>query len=172
MLSRSVADQVGAAKEAPRSHAYRWSSDKQPRTRPSGGSWCYEGWSAPSPKLGADIRCIASVSVSPIHKHFGCRSEDTQTHPATGRRPGIFDKPLRWRTATEIRARFSETSGAAFLTLQLVVCSNNRISMSWLGNSFNRLQYTYTGYMYPHAPEYPRKHPPPGQSDRRPSRWD
>src|ERR1700732_2936740 len=120
MLSRSVADQVGAAKEAPRSHAYRWSSDKQPRTRPSGGSWCYEGWSAPSPKLGADIRCIASVSVSPIHKHFGCRSEDTQTHPATGRRPGIFGKPLRWRTATEIRARFSETSGEA--PLQSTAC--------------------------------------------------
>jgi hypothetical protein len=46
---------------------------------PSGGSWCYEGLSAPSPKLGADSRCIASVSVSPIHKHFGCRIEDTQT---------------------------------------------------------------------------------------------
>src|SRR6266404_7556358 len=113
MLSRSVADQAGAAKEAPRSHAYRWSSDKQPRTRPSGGSWCYEGLSAPSPKLGAGSRCIASVSVSPIHTPSGCRIEDTQTHPATGRRPGIFDKPLRWRTATEIRARFSETSGEA-----------------------------------------------------------
>src|ERR1700719_851023 len=36
MLSRSVADRVGAAKEAPGSHAYRWSSDKRPRTRPSG----------------------------------------------------------------------------------------------------------------------------------------
>src|SRR6266478_9764114 len=82
MQSRSVADQAGAAKEAPRSHAYRWSSDKQPRTRPSGESWCYEGLSAPSPKLGADSRCTASVSVSPIHKHFGCRIEDTQTHPA------------------------------------------------------------------------------------------
>src|SRR4029077_14728322 len=102
--------QIGAAKEAPRSHAYRWSSDKQSRTRPSGGSWCYEGLSAPSPKLGADSRCIASVSVSPIHKHFGCRIEDTQTHSASDRRPGIFDKPLHWRTATEIRARFSETS--------------------------------------------------------------
>jgi len=41
-----------------------------------------------------------------------------------------------------------------------------------LGNAFGHLQYTYTGYMYDHAPEYPRKHPPPGQSDRRPSRWD
>src|SRR5580700_5904197 len=130
MLSRSVADRVGAAKEAPRSHAYQWSSDKQPRTRPSGGSWCYEGWSAPSPKLGADSRCIASVPVSAIHKHFGCRIEDTQTHPATGKRPDIFDKPLRWRTATEIRAGFSETSDEALLTLQIVVCLNNRISKS------------------------------------------
>jgi hypothetical protein len=108
MLSRSVADQTGAAKEAPRSHAYRWSSDKQPRTRPSGGSWCYEGSSAPSRKVGGDSRCIASVSVSPIHKHFGRRIEDTQIHPASGRRLGIFDKLLRWKTATEIRARFSE----------------------------------------------------------------
>jgi hypothetical protein len=99
MLSPSVADQAGAAKEAPRSHAYRWSSDKQPRTRPSGGSWCYEGLSAPSLKLGADGRCIANVSVSPIHKHFGSRIEDTQTHSASGRRPGIFDKLLQWRTA-------------------------------------------------------------------------
>src|SRR6516165_5656357 len=122
MRSRSVADQAGAAKEAPRSHAYRWSSDKQPRTRPSGGSWCYEGWSAPSPKLGADSQCIANVSVSPIHKHFGCYIEDTQTHPASGRRPGIFDKRLQWRTATEIRAKFSETSGEASPILQLVVC--------------------------------------------------
>jgi hypothetical protein len=78
--------------------------------------------SAPSPKLGADSRCIASVSVSPIHKRFGCRIEDTQTHPASDRRPGISDKPLHWRTATEISARFSKTSGEAPLTLQLVVC--------------------------------------------------
>src|SRR5881409_183806 len=122
MLSRSVADQAGVAKEAPRFHAYRWSSDKQPRTRPSGGSWCYEGWSAPSPKLGGDSRYIASVSVSPIHKHFGCRIEDTQTRLASGRRPGIFDNLLQWRTATEIRARFSGTRAEAPLTLQLVVC--------------------------------------------------
>src|SRR5712672_3035155 len=86
MLSRSVADQAGAAKEAPRSHAYRWSSDKQPRTRPSGGSCCYEGLSAPSPKLGADSRCIASVSVSPIHKRFWLphRGHTNPIRPATG----------------------------------------------------------------------------------------
>src|SRR6516225_1577136 len=122
MLSRSVAAQAGAAKEAPRSHAYRWSSDKQPRTRPSGGSWCYEGWSAPSPKLGADTQCIASVSVSPIHKHFGCRIEDTQTHPASGRRPSILRSLFSGELRLKIRAKFSETLGAAPLTLQLVVC--------------------------------------------------
>src|SRR5260370_23676734 len=111
MLSRSVADQTGAAKEAPRSRAYRWSSSRQPKTRPSAASLCYGGWSARSPKFGAGNRHIASVSVSPIHKHSGFRIEDTQNHPASGRRPNIFDKPLRWRTVTEIRARFSETSG-------------------------------------------------------------
>ena len=112
-----------------------------PASSPTGGSSCRRlfrqhvfpgpgekptpkrsGTVAPSPKLGADSRCIASVSVSPIHKHFGCRIEDTQTHPASGRSPGIFDKPLQWKTATEIRAKFSETSGEAPLTLQLVVC--------------------------------------------------
>src|SRR5262245_46027395 len=104
MLSRSVANQAAAAKEAPRFHAYRWSSDKQPRTRPSRGSWCCEGLSAQSPKLVADNRHIANVLVSAIHKHSGGRIEDTQTHPASGRRPDIFHKPLRWRTATESRA--------------------------------------------------------------------
>src|SRR5207302_1312004 len=109
MLSRSVADQAGAAKEAPRYHAYRWSSDKQPRTRPSGGSWCYEGLSAPSPKLGADSRCIASVSVSPIHKHFGCAS---RTHkpirpPAGGQvfLTSLFAGELRLKFAQGFRKR-------------------------------------------------------------------
>ena len=111
MLSRSVADQAGAAKEVPRSRAYRWSSSRQPKTRPSAASLCYGGWSARSPKFGAGNRHIASVSVSPIHKHSGSRIEDTQNHPASGRQPSIFDKPLRWRTVTEIRTRFSETSG-------------------------------------------------------------
>src|SRR5258705_4527148 len=122
MLSRSVADQAGAAKEAPRSHAYRWSSDKQPRTRPSGGSWCYEGLSAPSPKLGADSRCIASVSVSPIHKRFGCRIEDTQTHPASDSSQVFLTSLFTGELRLKFRARFSETSGEAPLTLQLVVC--------------------------------------------------
>src|SRR5260221_1499161 len=111
MLSHSGADQAGAAKEAPRSRVYRWSSGRQPKTRPSAASLCYEKWAARSPKLAADNRHIASGSVSPIHKHSGSRIEDTQNHPASGWRPSTFDKPLRWRTATEIRARFWETSG-------------------------------------------------------------
>src|SRR5258708_36787579 len=40
MLSHSVADQAGAAKEAPRSRVYRWSSGRQPKTRPSAASLC------------------------------------------------------------------------------------------------------------------------------------
>src|SRR6266403_4011572 len=111
MLSHSGADQAGAAKEAPRSRVYRWSSDRQPKTRPSAASLCYEKWSVRSPKFAADNRHIASGSVSPIHKHSGSRIEDTQNHPASGWRPSTFDKPLRWRSATEIRARFWETSG-------------------------------------------------------------
>src|SRR5882762_2675460 len=111
MLSHSVADQAGAAKEAPRSRVYRWSSGRQPKTRPSAASLCYEKWSVRSPKFAADNRHIASGSVSPIHKHSGSRIEDTQNHPASGWRPSTFDKPLRWRSATEIRARFWETSG-------------------------------------------------------------
>src|SRR5260370_30802536 len=111
MLSHSGADQAGAAKEAPRSRVYRWSSGRQPKTKPSAASLCYEKWSVRSPKSAADNRHIASGSVSPIHKHSGSRIEDTQNHPASGWRPSTFDKPLRWRTATEIRARFWETSG-------------------------------------------------------------
>ena len=111
MLSRSVADQAGAAKEAPRPRAYRWSSSRPPKTRPSAASLCYEGLSAQSPKFGAGNRHIANGSVSAIHKPHGLRIEDIQNHPASGRRPSIFDKPLRWRTATEIRAKFLETSG-------------------------------------------------------------
>src|SRR6266403_4683428 len=111
MLSHSGADQAGAAKEAPRSRVYRWSSDRQPKTRPSAASLCYEKWSVRSPKFAADNRHIASGSVSPIHKHSGSRIEDTQNHPASGWRPSTFDKPLRWRSATEIRARFWKTSG-------------------------------------------------------------
>src|SRR5882762_10353858 len=111
MLSHSGADQAGAAKEAPRSRVYRWSSGRQPKTRPSAASLCYEKWSVRSPKFAADNRHIASGSVSPIHKHSGSRIEDTQNHPASGWRPSTFDKPLRWRSATEIRARFWETSG-------------------------------------------------------------
>src|SRR5258705_5525760 len=111
MLSRSGADQAGAAKEAPRSRVYRWSSGRQPKTRPSAASLCYEKWSVRSPKFAADNRHIASGSVSPIHKRSGSRIEDTQNHPASGWRPSTFDKPLRWRSATEIRARFWETSG-------------------------------------------------------------
>ena len=111
MLSRSVADQAGAAKEAPRPRVYRWSSGRQPKTRPSAASLCYEKWSVRSPKFAADNRHIASGSVSPIHKHSGSRIEDTQNHPASGWRPSTFDKPLRCRSATEIRARFWETSG-------------------------------------------------------------
>src|SRR6478672_10148253 len=111
MLSRSVADQAGAATAAPRSRVYRWSSGRQPKTRPSAASLCYEGWSVRSPKFGAGNRHIASASASPIHKHSGSRIEDTQNHPASGGRPSTFDKPLRWRTATEIRARSWETSG-------------------------------------------------------------
>src|SRR6267154_2050674 len=111
MLSHSVADQAGAAKEAPRSRVYRWSSGRQPKTRPSAASLCYEKWSVRSPKFAADNRHIASGSVSPIHKHSGSRIEDTQNHPASGWRPSTFDKPLRCRSATEIRARFWETSG-------------------------------------------------------------
>src|SRR5258705_12113906 len=88
MLSHSGADQAGAAKEAPRSRVYRWSSGRQPKTRPSAASLCYEKWSVRSPKFAADNRHIAS-----------------------GWRPSTFDKPLRWRSATEIRARFWETSG-------------------------------------------------------------
>src|SRR5258708_11814031 len=111
MLSHSVADQAGAAKEAPRSRVYRWSSGRQPKTRPSAASLGYEKWSVRSPKFAADNRHIAGGSVSPIHKHSGSRIEDTQNHPASGWRPSTFDKPLRWRTATEIRARLCETSG-------------------------------------------------------------
>jgi hypothetical protein len=111
MLSRIVADQAGAATAAPRSRVYRWSSGRQPKTRPSAASLCYEGWSVRSPKFGAGNRHIASASASPIHKHSGSRIEDTQNHPASGWRPSTFDKPLRWRTATEIRARSWETSG-------------------------------------------------------------
>src|SRR6266404_5091150 len=111
MLSHSGADQAGAAKEAPRSRVYRWSSGRQPKTRPSAASLCYEKWSVRSPKFAADNRHIASGSVSPIHKHSGSRIEDTQNHPASGWRPSTFDKPLRCRSATEIRARFWETSG-------------------------------------------------------------
>src|SRR5258707_9800395 len=54
---------------------------------------------------------MPSGSVSSIHKPSGSRIEDTQNHPASGWRPSTFDKPLRWRSATEIRARFWETSG-------------------------------------------------------------
>jgi hypothetical protein len=39
------------------------------------------------------------VHLSSIHKHFGCRIEDTQTNPASGRSLGIFGNPLRWRIA-------------------------------------------------------------------------
>src|SRR4029077_20397734 len=85
MLSHSVADQAGAAKEAPRSRVYRWSSGRQPKTRPSAASLCYEGWSVRSPKFGAGNRHIASASASPIHKHSGSRIEDPQTiRPAAG----------------------------------------------------------------------------------------
>jgi hypothetical protein len=111
MLSRSVADQAGAAKEAPRPRVYRWSSSRQPKTRSSAASLCYEGLSARSPKFGAGNRHIANGSVSAVHKPHGFRIEDIQNHPASGRRPSIFDKPLRWRTATKIRAKFLETSG-------------------------------------------------------------
>ena len=111
MLSRSVADQAGAAKQAPRPRVHRWSSSRQPKTRPSAASSFYEGLSARSPKFGAGNRHIASDSVSAIHKRHGFRIEDIQNHPASGRPPSIFDKPLRWRTATEIRAKFLETSG-------------------------------------------------------------
>src|SRR5260370_42629809 len=110
MLSHSGADQAGAAKEAPRSRVYRWSSGRQPKTRPSAASLGYEKWSVRSPKFAADNRHIASSSVSPIHKHSGSRIEDTQNHPASGCRPITFDKPLRCRTATQIRATFLETS--------------------------------------------------------------
>ena len=111
MLSRSVADQADAVKEAPRCRAYRWSSSRQPKTRPSAASLCYGGLSARSPKFGAGNRHIASVSVSPIHSHSGFRIADRQNRPASGRRPSIFDKPLQSRTATEIHPRFLETSG-------------------------------------------------------------
>src|SRR5258707_4202164 len=113
MLSHSVADQAGAAKEAPRSRVYRWSSGRQPKTRPSAASLGYEKWSVRSPKFAADNRHIASGSVSPIHKHSGSRIEDTQNHQASGWRPRTFDKPLRWPSAAEIRARVWHTSGEA-----------------------------------------------------------
>src|ERR1019366_516882 len=41
------------------------------------------------------------------------RIADTQTHPASGRRPGTVGKTLRWQTATGTRARSSETGGEA-----------------------------------------------------------
>src|ERR1700747_75861 len=85
MLSRRVADQAGAAKEAPRSRVYWWSLSRQPKTRLSAASLCYGGLSARSPKFGAGNLHIASASVSPIHKHSAFRIWDRQNHPADGR---------------------------------------------------------------------------------------
>jgi hypothetical protein len=75
-----------------------------------------------SPKFGVDNQHIASVSFSPTHKRSGARIEDTQNRPASGKRRDIFDKPLPWRTAPEIRARFSEMLDESPITLSLVDC--------------------------------------------------
>src|SRR5258708_10279391 len=102
MLSHSVADQAGAAKEAPRSRVYRWSSGRQPKTRPSAASLGYEKWSVRSPKFAADNRHIASGSVSLIHKHSSSLIKGTQYHPASGWLQSTFDNHPLGRRATDI----------------------------------------------------------------------
>src|SRR6516162_704950 len=48
-----------------------------------------------------------------MHRRAGSHSADTRSRPASGRRPNTVGKPLRWRTSTGIRAKFSETTGEA-----------------------------------------------------------
>jgi len=113
MLSRNIPSRVGAAKEAPRCRAYRWSSDRRPRTRPSVGALCCGGLCPPSAIPDADSEHTASVPAQLIREHSGSRTADTQNRPANGRRPDRPGTPLRWRTVTGIRAGSSEMLGAA-----------------------------------------------------------
>jgi len=108
MPSRNIPDRADAVKEAPKCRAYRWSSSTQPRTNSSVGASCCEGLSPPSAIPGADSERTASVSAQSIREHFGSRTADIQNRPANGRQPSTTGTPLRWRTATEIRASSSE----------------------------------------------------------------
>src|SRR5262249_40220774 len=110
---RSVTDPIGVAAAAPKRPAYRWSSDRPPKTKPSAASWCCGGSSRLSAKLGADRPHTANASALATHTPAAGHSVGRRSHPANGRRRDTVGKPLRWRISTGTRARFSETVAAA-----------------------------------------------------------
>ena len=87
--TRAGPGRAGAAREALRCRAYRWSSGTRPRTKLSVGASCCEGLSPPSAIPGADSLHTASVSVQSIREHFGSRTADTQNRPAIDRQPSM-----------------------------------------------------------------------------------
>ena len=108
-----MAEQADAARVARRHRAYRWSSSRRPRTKPSTAFSCYVGLSPLSAKPGGDTRHTANVWVS-VHRHAGSRIADTRSHPASGRRPNTVGRLLRWQTSIGIRAKSWETAPEAF----------------------------------------------------------
>ncbi len=95
---------AGAAREALRSHAYRWSSGMRPRTKPSEGTSCCEEPSLPSEIPDAYSEPTANAPAQSIHEHSGSRTAGTQNRPANGSKTGTPRTRLRWRTVTGIRA--------------------------------------------------------------------